>query len=457
MHYPSPVNSKLSISVHSQRKSSKDMHAKGIDPTTGFLDRGECLALTTRMAAQATQTGRPLASLWIDLDRLKQVNESFGHLGGDTVIVQIAERLREKSGGRAEWCRMGGDEFVGLATDCDAAHALQLAHDVLQAIETPLRFGEFALHPSASIGVALLEPNEDPFAFLERADRAMSTAKRQGGGRVVASGDEPVPGRLGILLAREELEIENRLHLALENGGLTLHYQPIIGFDGRIEAVEALMRCGASNELIPPGKFIPVAEKTGLVIRLGEWSLLAGARFARDLEDAGRRTKVAINVSRAQLVSPKFTQALHAALLCANVNAELIELELTESLFMDISETVQSNLRAARDAGVGLAIDDFGTGYSCLANLKDIPATKLKLDRAFVTVLPHDRRAFAVVKAMTQLGRELGMTIVAEGVEKIEQLDSLREAGVDAIQGYIHARPMPEEALMNWFHERKAT
>ncbi len=432
------------------------MQANHIDPSTGFLDRGSCLELLGKMAATAAVGGQPLAALWIDLSRLKQVNESFGHLGGDMVIAQVARRLREKSAGRSEWCRMGGDEFVCLVPHCDAEHARQLAQDLLQAIEAPLPFGELFLHPSASIGIAILDADEDPFAFLERADRAMGTAKRQGGGRAVASGEEPMPGRLGILLAREELAIENKLHLALENGGLSLHYQPIVGFDGRVEAVEALMRCTADNELLPPNKFIPVAEKTGLIIRLGEWSLLAGARHARHLDDAGYRTKVAINVSRAQLASPKFVQALHAALLCAGVSPELIELELTESLFMDISETVQANLRAARQAGVGLAIDDFGTGYSCLANLKDIPATKLKLDRAFVIVLPHDRRAFAVVKAMTQLGRELGMTVVAEGVEEQAQIDALMEAGVDAIQGYIHARPMPEEALLDWFQQRKA-
>jgi len=433
------------------------MRANGIDPTTGFLDRGSCLELVGRLAAGTNASGQRLAALWIDLSRLKQVNESFGHLGGDLVITQIAQRLREKSAGRGEWCRMGGDEFVCLIPNCDADHARQLAQDLLQTIEAPLRFGELFLHPSASIGIAILEANEDPFAFLERADRAMSTAKRQGGGRAVASGEEPMPGRLGILLAREELAIENKLHLALENGGLSLHYQPIVGFDGRIEAVEALMRCTADGELISPVKFIPVAEKTGLIIRLGEWSLLAGARYASELDSAGYRTKVAVNISRAQLASPAFPQALHAALLCANVSPELIELELTESLFMDISETVQTNLHAARAAGVGLAIDDFGTGYSCLANLKDIPATKLKLDRAFVVVLPHDRRAFAVVKAMTQLGRELGMTVVAEGVEEQAQLDALREAGVDAIQGYIHARPMPEEALLNWFQQRSSS
>jgi len=430
------------------------MQAHGIDSSTGFLDRNSCLELAARLALTAAASGKPLAALWIDLSRLKQVNESFGHLGGDMVIAQIAQRLREKSAGRGEWCRMGGDEFVCLMPHCDAEHARQLAQDLLQTIEAPLRFGELYLHPSASIGIAILETGEDPLTFLERADRAMGTAKRQGGGRAVASGEEPMPGRLGILLAREELAIENKLHLALENGGLSLHYQPIVGFDGRIQAVEALMRCTVDTERIPPNRFIPVAEKTGLIIRLGEWSLFNGARYAGQLDQAGHRTRVAINVSRAQLASAKFGQALHAALLCANVSPELIELELTESLFMDISEIVQANLRLAREAGVGLAIDDFGTGYSCLANLKDIAATKLKLDRAFVVVLPHDRRAFAVVKAMAQLGRELGMTVVAEGVEEQDQLDALREAGVDAIQGYVHARPMPEDDLLHWVQQR---
>jgi EAL domain-containing protein (putative c-di-GMP-specific phosphodiesterase class I) len=181
---------------------------------------------------------------------------------------------------------------------------------------------------------------------------------------------------------------------------------------------------------------------------------MQGAMQARALYDAGFHTKVAINVSRAQLVSPKFTQALHAALLCSNVAPNLIELELTESLFMDISEIVQSNLKNALTAGVSLAIDDFGTGYSCLANLKDIPAKKLKLDRAFVTVLPEDRRALAVVKAMAQLGHELGMTIVAEGCEKRTEIDALLEVGVDAIQGFFYAKPMPAESLLNWLHTR---
>jgi EAL domain-containing protein (putative c-di-GMP-specific phosphodiesterase class I) len=260
---------------------------------------------------------------------------------------------------------------------------------------------------------------------------------------------------LGVLLAREELAIESDLHTALETGGLQLHFQPILRLDGRIEAVEALMRCNANGRHISPVKFIPVAEKTGLIVRLGEWCLLQGGHYAARLHRAGIPAKVAINVSRAQLTSPKFIQALHGTLICTDVAPALIELELTESLFMDLSEVVQTNLRSARSIGVGLAIDDFGTGFSCLANLKDLPATKLKLDRAFVSVLPEDRRAFAVVKAMTQLAQELGMTVVAEGVETQGQMDALVQAGVDATQGYLHASPMSEDALLAWLEKRK--
>lgn len=425
-----------------------------IDTLTGFLDRFGCLQMAEKFSADALASGQPCAILWIDMDRFKQVNESFGHLGGDEVIKNLAIRFRNRIGGRAELGRMGGDEFVLLVPRCDRDQAQRLATELCSTIEEPISVGNLVLHPTASIGIAIFEEGEGSLELLERADRAMLAAKTKGGQGVVCSGDEPIPGRLGVTLAREELAVENSLHFALENGGLCLHYQPIIHAHGHIEAVEALMRCSVNGENIPPGKFIPVAEKTGLIIRLGEWCLLQGAMHARRLFDAGHDTKVAINVSRAQLISPKFTQALHAALICSNAKPEQIELELTESLFMDVSDHVQRNLKNALAAGVRLAIDDFGTGYSCLANLKDIPAGKLKLDRAFVTVLPEDRRAMSVVRAMTQLGHELGMTIVAEGCERQEEIDALLDVGVDAIQGYFYAKPMPEEQLLPWLQRR---
>jgi EAL domain-containing protein (putative c-di-GMP-specific phosphodiesterase class I) len=263
-----------------------------------------------------------------------------------------------------------------------------------------------------------------------------------------------LPDQLGVDLARMELAIKSALHHALEAGQMALYYQPVVLPDGRIEAVEALMRCITPGVQISPHDFIPVAEATGLISRLGEWSLLEGTRFAARLRDQGTPTKVAINVSRAQLLSQSFLPALHAALLCARVEPELIELELTESLFMDDSPMVQNNVQRIRQAGVGLAIDDFGTGYSCLSSLKDLPATKMKFDRAFISVLPGDQRALAIVKSMTQLAKELGMKVVAEGVETQGQLVACEVAGVHATQGYIHARPMPEEDLLTWIKER---
>lgn len=426
-----------------------------IDPLTGLLDRFGCLQSAKQLVFDAQQSGAPCAVIWIDIDRFKQLNASFGHLGGDKIIISLAQRMRQRFETRAEFSRMGGDEFVLLVSDCNQAKAHTLATELTQTIEAPITIDQIALRPTASIGIAVHDSGEDSLTLLERADRAMYAAKKKGGANIVCSGEEPVPGRLGVILAREELVIESKLHVALESGGLCLHYQPIIRADGTVEAVEALMRCSANGENIPPGQFIPVAEKTGIVIRLGEWCLLQGAMYARQLHNAGFDTKVAINVSRAQLISRKFTQALHAALICSNVRPDRIELELTESLFMDISDTVQTNLKNATAAGVGLAIDDFGTGYSCLANLKDIPAKKLKLDRAFVSVLPEDRRSLAVVRAMTQLGHELGMTVVAEGCERMEEIDALLGAGVDAIQGFYYAKPMPEDALFSWLHTRE--
>ncbi len=412
-----------------------------------------CLHEAEALTADSVANGHPLAVIWLDLDRFNKINDSFGHLAGDEIIKELALRFRNRVSGRAELCRMGGDEFVFLVPKCDLSQAQQLAGELARTVEDPITIGNLTLRPTASIGIAI-HNCEDSLSLLERADRAMIAAKRKGGNSIVCSGEEPIPGRLGITLAREELSIESLLHTALETGGLCLHYQPIIRANGEVEAVEALMRCSVNGENISPGKFIPVAEKTGLIIRIGEWCLLQGAMQARLLHDAGYHTKVAINVSRAQLVSPKFTQALHAALICSNVKPDLVELELTESLFMDVSDAVQQNLKSAIAAGVSLSIDDFGTGYSCLANLKDIPAKKLKLDRAFVTVLPEDRRALAVVRAMTQLGHELGMTIVAEGCERQEEINALLDVGVDAIQGFFYARPMAEESLLTWLKTR---
>lgn len=426
-----------------------------IDPNTGFLDRYSSLQLASNLVGKVGESGQSLAALWIDLDRFKQINESFGYDGGDSIISLIADRLRETIQGDVEIGRIGADEFICFASNFDLEGAEKLAIELLRAIEPPLTMGDLRIRLTASMGIAVLEPEESASEFLERADWSKNTAKKQGGNRYVISGNEPVPSHMGIIQAREDLEVEYLLHTALETGGLQLHYQPILGFNGDVLSVEGLMRCTVNGKNLAPVRFFPVAEKSGLIVRLGEWSLLQGTRQARHLSKAGLGTTVSINVSRGQLSDSRFAEALHAAIILADVEPDLIELELSESLIMDASDTVQANLRNARDIGVSLAIDNFGSGFSCLANLKDIPATKLKLGRAFTMTLPQDRRSMSVVKSMVQLGQDLGMTVIAEGVETKEQMETLRELSVDGIQGYYYARPMDVEALSTWLTDRE--
>ena len=424
------------------------------DPNTGFLDRFSCLQLASDLVKQVGESEQSLAAIWIDLDRFKHINESFGYDGGDSIISLIADRIRDKVNGKTKVGRIGVDEFILLAVDMTIEQAEKLCKELMRAIEPPLSMGDFKVRLTASIGIAILEPEESASELLERADWSKNTAKKQGGNRYVISGDELIPSHMGIIQAREDLEVEYLLLTALDKGGLQLHYQPILGFNGNVLSVEALMRCTVNGKNIPPARFIPVAERSGLIVRLGEWSLLEGTRQAKRLSTSGLQTNVSINVSRGQLADARFSQSLQAAIILANVDPKLIELEFSESIFMDTSNNVQTNLRTAREIGVSLAVDNFGTGFSCLANLKDIPATKLKFGRAFSIALPEDRRSLSVTKAMINLGKDLGMTVIAEGVETKEQMEALRELSVDGIQGYYYAKPMNVEALSSWLKGR---
>lgn len=431
------------------------MQEKQIDPVSGFLDRNSCLKLTANLVDQVAQSGESLSVLWIDIDRFKYVNESFGYTGGDGIVKMVAERIREQTKGKAELGRMGADEFLLLLPDFNSDDTEKLCIDLMHAIELPLAMGDFKVRLTVSVGIAMLEFEESALELIERVDWAKNTAKKEGGNRYVISGSELVPSHMGIIQAREELEVEYLLHTALEKGGLQLHYQPILGFRGEVLSVEALMRCTVNGKSIPPVRFFPVAEKSGLIALLSEWSLLEGTRQARHLSKAGLGTTVSINVSRSQLVDIHFAKSLQSAIILADVEPDLIELEFSESIFMTASETIQSNLRTARELGVKLAIDNFGTGFSCLANLKDIPASKLKLGRAFTLPLLDDSRSLAVVKSMVQLGKDLGMTVIAEGVETKEQMEALKALSVDGIQGYYYAKPMDADALSTWLKDRK--
>ncbi len=431
------------------------MYETQIDPNTGFLDRYSSLDLVSGMLEQGQQGSDKMAILWLDLDRFKHLNESFGYEGGDSILAILADRIREKVGEGMLVGRVGVDEFMVIVTGKDEEQIELIAVELMQAVEEPLNMGDFRIRLTASIGIAILESEESAAELLERADWAKNTAKKQGGHRYVISGHELVPSHMGIIQAREDLEVEYLLHTALDNGGLQLHYQPILSLNGKVVSVEALMRCNVNGKSLAPGRFFPVAEKSGLISRLGEWSLIQGTRQARSLANAGLSTTVSINVSRGQLSDRNFAQSLNNAIILANVAPNLIDIEFSESVFMDESDIIQSNLRVAREIGVGLVIDNFGSGYSCLASIKDMPATKIKLGRQLNIGLAEDYRSRAVVKSLVSMGKDLGMEVIAEGVETREQLEALKELSVDGIQGYYYARPMDEDKLAIWLTERE--
>lgn len=422
----------------------------GKDRLTGLYDRDAGYAIAGKTASDSKASNSQAIALWVDINRFRAINHSFGHLAGDYLVQVVAERIAAIVDNSGYVARMSGDEFLLILGEADLEYALSVVEQLEQSVSSEIVIEGVLLHPTLSTGIALLNENEDPVQWVLRADRAKNMAKKRAGNSHYVSGERP--HSTGHLLDRAEFEIEAKLHKAIETGGISLHYQPIIRLDGEIEALEALIRCYVDGEFLSPGMVIPVAEKTGLIIRLGEWVMSQGATLARKFETEGKRIKVAINVSRAQLLTSRFADSLQAALLISGVTPELLELELTESLFLDGSPQVQANLKCARESGVCLAIDDFGTGYSTLATLKDIPASKLKLDKTFVDVLPGDARAAAVVRAIATLGRDLGMTVVAEGVERSEQRDCLEKLCVDALQGYLVSRPLPIDKLVPFFN-----
>lgn len=423
----------------------------GADWLTGLSDRGRCCALLAELVAEPEGQGRSTAVLWVDIDRFRQINNSFGYVVGDSVLVELARRLERVRPAQATLARMGADEFVLLLPRVGQQEAERIGNRLVNAINQPLGIGTTRMRPSASVGIAMAMPEENGHELLERAERAMMEAKREGGGRPFLAVDATLPARGGKYLAREELAVEEILHRALEAGGLYLDYQPVVRLsDGEAVAAEALMRCRVDGQTMPPGRFIPVAEKTGLISHLGDWSLVTAAECVSRLHGRGLGLTVAVNVSRIQLQSPSFAKSLHGVIAYTGIDPARLELEITESLFMDASEVVRKNLRSAMAAGFPLAIDDFGTGYSSLACLKDLPASKIKLDRAFVVDLPQDLRSFGVARAVSQLAGDLGINVVAEGVETAEQLQLLRQAGVNAVQGFHIARPMAEGDLVDW-------
>ena len=418
-------------------------HLTGLANRALLVDRlGQCLARTDRGAYGP-------AVLFIDLDGFKLINDSFGHGVGDRLLCTVAQRLSSKLRPTDTLARHAGDEFVAVLDQIDEPRDAAIAAERLaDALAEPINLDGESIHISASIGVALAEPDSTPEALLADADSAMYTAKRTGRGRFEIFG-EGMRSR-----ASTRLRLENQLRHALENPGeLELHYQPVVALDS-LEAVgvEALIRWQHPERgLLPPADIIELAEDSGLIVPVGAWVLGEACRQARLWRDElGRENfEIAINLSARQLVQADFVDSVAQILEAAQVDADLIQLcfEITETVLMSDPDTSAGVLKDLQSLGFRLAIDDFGTGYSSLAYLRTFPVDIVKLDRTFITAVASATTDRTIVGAVIDLAHALDLTVVAEGVETDEQLQVLQSLGCDTAQGYLFARPIPPAQL----------
>jgi diguanylate cyclase (GGDEF)-like protein len=395
-------------------------------------------------AAQRDHTA--VALLVMDLDRFKEVNDTFGHHTGDQLLEQIGERLGGVLRGCDTIARLGGDEFALLLPTATREDANQIAERLLQVLEEPFSLGGLQLEIDASIGIAFSpEHGSDADTLLRRADVAMYLAKHTGTGHVVytAEQDQHSPMRLALV---------GELRRAIDQNELSLHFQPKVSLDdGRVLCAEALVRWQHPRHgMLGPDQFVPVAEQTGLIRPLARWVLDAALRQCNRWRQEGLDLAVAVNLSMRNLHEAEIVDMIGELLGRWGIPPARLAIEITESSLMADAPRAMDVLSRLRDMGVGISIDDFGTGYSSLAYLKRLPVDELKIDKSFLANMATDENDAAIVRSTVGLAHELGLTVVAEGVENQATCDFLAALGCDVGQGFFFSRPVPAAALGEW-------
>jgi diguanylate cyclase (GGDEF)-like protein len=441
------------------RKAQEEVieHLAFHDPLTGLPNRQLLMVRLQQALAQAAAGARIGALLFIDLDHFKLLNDTLGHDRGDELLQQVAARLRACVREGDTVARLGGDEFVVVMHELAerpaqaSERARQAATLILRTLGQPYELANQPYHGTCSIGITLLRDHENSLPdLLKQADLAMYQAKAAGRNTLCFFD----PQMQAAALAKAALS--SALRQALHEQQFVLHYQPQVLASGQVIGVEALLRWRLpTGELRGPDSFIAQAEESGLILPLGQWvieqacrqlALWAGQAHLRSLT-------LSVNVSTRQFLQPSFVEQVLQAVARHGVQAQQIELEITESLLATDLEGTIARMRLLRQAGLGLAIDDFGMGYSALSCLKHMPLQRLKIDRSFVTDMAGDPRDAAIARTIVQLARNLGLQVTAEGVETAEQLQMLSEAGCRVFQGFLFSPALPVEQLEAFVQE----
>ena len=420
------------------RADARLRHQATHDALTGLPNRTLVMTRLTDLVSHARRTGGSTAAVLVDLDGFKTVNDSLGHQCGDEVLLRVAERLRGCVRDRDTAARLGGDEFAVVLPGGTAEQGLALAHRLVEALKAPFKIGDQEVRIGASVGVARLGGHAGADELLADADMAMYAAKNSGKGRVLLF--EPAMRDRALERAR----LTRLLAAAVGRGQIEVHYQPIVRLQTRLViGMEALARWRISDdEVVGPHVFIPIAEETGLICEIGASVLRQACRTLRDWRSrvpGAADLGVTVNVSGWQLTATDYSLVVAAALSETGLPPDALTLEITESMLLEDSDALTAELARLRALGVRLAMDDFGAGYSSLSSLLRFPVDMLKIDRMFL-----DIGSSSLVRAVAELGRSLGLTVIAEGVETAEQLALVRSAGCDAVQGYLVSRPLPE-------------
>ncbi len=424
------------------------------DKLTGLPNRAFFEETLELAVSRARRHQRGVAVLFLDLDNFKLVNDSLGHHAGDQLLQQLAERLREVTREADLVARQGGDEFLLLLSDLEAAVRSETEHEtsslaaetvaqrIAQALNEPFFMANTGVRVAGSVGISLFpQDGEDSESLLRSADAAMYQAKKLAPGAYMfcaSEGSRPL----------DKLGLTARLRQAVEEEQWRLHYQPIVDVaDGRMTGVEALIRWQDEDDLVSPAEFVPLAEELGLIEEIGDWVVREIAYQHRMWANEGIDLQLSFNVWPRQLWTRNFVTHLLATLEDSRVDPRRIVVEIPETTAMSDSDRTRRVLAELRESGLVVAIDDFGTGSSTLSRLKDLPADILKIDRSFVSGVDGDRTLAGMVRAMVELARCLDMTALAEGIETDAELAFVREAGCGLAQGFHFARPVPADAI----------